>query len=147
MPNRQYYILKFNSSWLREFNFNIHITFEQALKNKKVIALADNQMLRTIREITNHTVDMDKIEILFQQRDKIKLMDNNKENISKITKKLLSKGFNYDIIDLVFTIGDNYDLVIYFDIRHLPYRDPAFFRRLRHFSAHRTKKRQARREL
>lgn len=84
MPNRQYYILKFNSSWLREFNFNIHITFEQALKNKKVIALADNQMLRTIREITNHTVDMDKIELLFQQRDKIKLMDNNKENISKI---------------------------------------------------------------
>ena len=84
MPNRQYYILKFNSSWLREFDFNIHITFEQALKNKKVIALADNQMLRTIREITNHNVDMNKIEFLFQQRDKIKLMDNNKENISKI---------------------------------------------------------------
>ena len=68
MPNRQYYILKFNSSWLREFDFNIHITFEQALKNKKVIALADNQMLRTIREITNHNVDMDKIEFLFQQQ-------------------------------------------------------------------------------
>lgn len=84
MPNRQYYILKFNSSWLREFNFDIHITFEQALKNKKVIALADNQMLRTIREITNHNVDMDRIEFLFQQRDKIKLMDSNKENISKI---------------------------------------------------------------
>ena len=84
MPNRQYYILKFNSSWLREFDFNIHITFEQALKNKKVIALADNQMLRTIREITNHNVDMNKIEFLFQQREKIKIMDNNIENMSKI---------------------------------------------------------------
>jgi hypothetical protein len=62
-------------------------------------------------------------------------------------KLLLHFSVRYDIIDLVFTIGDNYDLVIYFDIRPIPYRDPAFFRRLRHFSAHRAKKRQARREL
>ena len=72
MPNRQFYIFKFCSSWLREFNFNVNISFEQALKSKKVIALADNQMLRTIREITNHNVDMEEIEFLFYQRDKIK---------------------------------------------------------------------------
>ena len=51
MPNRSYYVLKFNSSWLKEFDFNVKISFEQALKSKKVIALADNEMLRTIRHI------------------------------------------------------------------------------------------------
>ena len=78
--NRQFYVLKFCSSWLREFDFNIHITFEQALKTKKVIALADNQMLRIIRRITNHDVDMEEIEFLFSQRDKIKKMNSNKES-------------------------------------------------------------------
>ena len=84
MPNRNYYVLKFNSSWLKEFNFNVKIGFEQALKTKKVIALADNEMLRAIRHITNRNIDMDEIEFLFVQRDKIKKMNNNKENIAKL---------------------------------------------------------------
>ena len=114
MPNRQYYILKFNSSWLREFDFNIHITFEQALKNKKVIALADNQMLRTIREITNHNVDMNKIEFLFQQRDKIKLMDNNKENISKIKylqKQIYGNLYIPEFVVVSIESASDYDIM------------------------------------
>ena len=114
MPNRQYYILKFNSSWLREFNFDIHITFEQALKNKKVIALADNQMLRTIREITNHNVDMNKIEFLFQQRDKIKLMDNNKENISKIKylqKQIYGNLYIPEFVVVSIESASDYDIM------------------------------------
>ena len=90
--NRQFYTLKLCSSWLREFNFDIQITFEQALKSKKIIALADNQMLRIIREITNHNVNLDEIETWFYHRDKIKKMNNNKENIQKIKyfqKKML----------------------------------------------------------
>ena len=68
MPNRQVYILRLNSSWLREYGFNVNITFDQAMKTKKVVALADNQMLRIIRDITNHKVDLDEIEFLFYQR-------------------------------------------------------------------------------
>ena len=68
MPNRQFYILRLNSSWLREYGFNVNITFDQAMKTKKVVALADNQMLRIIRDITNHKVDLDEIEFLFYQR-------------------------------------------------------------------------------
>jgi hypothetical protein len=114
LPNRQYYILKFNSSWLREFDFNIHITFEQALKNKKVIALADNQMLRTIRKITHHNVDMDKIEFLFQQRDKIKLMDSNKENISKIKylqKQIYGNLYIPEFVVISIESATDYDIM------------------------------------
>lgn len=84
MPNRSYYVMKFNSSWLKEFNFNINISFQDALQTKKIIALADNEILRAIRNITDRNVDMADIENLFYQRDKIKKMKNNKENISKL---------------------------------------------------------------
>lgn len=114
--NRQFYVLKFCSSWLREFNFNINITFEQALKNKRVIALADNQMLRTIRQITNHNVNMEDVEILFSQRDKIKKMNSNKENISKL--KYLQKKI-YDALYIpefvVISIESNTDYDIMFN--------------------------------
>ena len=94
--NRQFYTLKLCSSWLREFDFNIHITFEQALRTKKVIALADNQMLRIIRDVTNHNVNMQEIEYWFYHRDKIKKMNNNKENIHKI------KYFQKKIYDALY---------------------------------------------
>ena len=114
--NRQFYVLKFCSSWLREFNFDIHITFEQALKSKKVIALADNQMLRTIRQITNHNVNMEDIEVLFCQRDKIKKMNSNKENISKLKylqKKIYDELYIPEFI--VVSIESNTDYDIMFD--------------------------------
>ena len=114
--NRQFYVLKFCSSWLREFDFNIHITFEQALKTKKVIALADNQMLRIIRRITNHDVDMEEIEFLFSQRDKIKKMNSNKENIAKL-KSLQNKIYNALYIQefIVVSIESSKDYDTMFD--------------------------------
>lgn len=110
--SRQWYVLKFCSSWLREFDFDIHITFEQALKNKKVIALADNQMLRTIRQISNHNVDMEEIEYFFYQRDKIRKMNNNKENISKLKylqKKIYDNLFIPEFIVVSIESNSDYD--------------------------------------
>ena len=48
---RQIYTLKFKSSLLREFGYKIETTFDEARTLKNVIALADSQMLRTIRDI------------------------------------------------------------------------------------------------
>lgn len=110
--NRQWYVLKFCSSWLKEFDFDVHITFEQALKTKKVIALADNQMLRIIRQITNHNVNMEEIEYFFYQRDKIKKMNNNKENISKLKylqKKIYDNLFIPEFIVISIESLSDYD--------------------------------------
>lgn len=116
MPNRQFYILRLNSSWLREYDFNVNITFDQAMKTKKVVALADNQMLRIIRDITNHQVDLDEVEFLFYQRDKIKKMNSNKENISKL-RYLQKKIYNTMYIPefIVVSIESNGDYDKMFD--------------------------------
>ena len=110
MPNHSYYVMKFNSSWLREFNFNVNISFQDALQTKKIIALADNQMLRIIRDITHRNIDMADIENLFYQRDRIKRMKNNKENISKL--KYLQKQIYKSLFIpeyVVITIESNKD--------------------------------------
>ena len=46
----------------------MNLSLEDAIEEGKVIALADSQMLRSIREIIKHTVKLDKVERLYQER-------------------------------------------------------------------------------
>ena len=54
MRNRQFYTYKFKSSRLKEFDYNINLTFDEAKEYKEVIALADSQILRNIRDIRSY---------------------------------------------------------------------------------------------
>lgn len=86
---RQIYTLKFKSSLLKEFGYKINIQFDEAKKIKCVIALADSQMLRTIREIRGQIIDFDKVEELYTEREVYdkKLLNSKslgKEDIEKI---------------------------------------------------------------
>lgn len=69
---RQLYTLKFKSSMLKEFGYNMNVSFDEAKEIKAVIALADSQILRSIREITKHNINSEKLERLFKFRDKLK---------------------------------------------------------------------------
>ena len=51
MVNRQLFTMKFNSSRLKKFGYDIEIDYNKALENGEIIALSDSQMLRTIREV------------------------------------------------------------------------------------------------
>ena len=80
MLNRQFYTLKFKSSLLREFGYNIETTFDEAKELKQIIALADSQILRTIRDVTNKNVNLEKVELLFEQRKEVqKAISQNKD--------------------------------------------------------------------
>ena len=92
---RQLYTLKFKSSTLKEFGYNMNLTFDEAKEIKAVIALADSQILRSIREITKHKIDNEKLEILFKVRDKLK-KPKYFSKVSKyqiIIKKYIEKKF------------------------------------------------------
>lgn len=69
MHNRQFYTLKFKSSRLKEYQYNVNITFDRAKELKEIIALADSQILRSIRDIRRRTINHDKLEKLFKERD------------------------------------------------------------------------------
>ena len=86
---RQIYTLKFKSSLLKEFGYKINMEFDEAKKLKCVIALADSQMLRTIREVRGQIIDFDKVEESYTEREiYVKKLSNSKslgkDDIEKI---------------------------------------------------------------
>lgn len=92
----QFYVLKFNSSRLQKLNYTIDINVKIAKKNGELIALGDNQVLRSIRKIMNRKVDLDFINNLFIERRKITRRKNNEDNKKKI------KQIDKDIDNLLF---------------------------------------------
>ena len=84
MPNRQFYTMKFKSSRLKEYEYNFDLTFEEAQENGEIIALADNQMLRSIRDIQGKKVDLVQLEEWYAERDKLKKQKSSKENADRI---------------------------------------------------------------
>lgn len=107
MINRQLYTMKFNSSRLKKFNYDIQIDYKQALDNGEIIALADNQLLRTIRDIvvkkSKNKKDMQKrildrnlLEEFYNELNYLRKYKNNDSNIKKI------KNIKQKIIDMCF---------------------------------------------
>lgn len=72
MKNYQFYLLKFNSDRLKESKYKISISFNEAKQNKELIAIADSQLLRTVRDITGKIVDLNEIHILHKMKNKLK---------------------------------------------------------------------------
>lgn len=61
-------------------NSNFNRTFYELLRGGNIISLADSQMLKSIRKLTNHTVDLTLLEEWYAERDKIKNRANSEEN-------------------------------------------------------------------
>ena len=116
MPNRQFYTLKFKSSRLKEFGYKVDTTFDKAKECKEIIALADSQMLRSIRDLTKHTVKYDKLERLFFERHLCqKLLQKNKhvefysERLDQIQNKINRTMFIPNYITVVMEHNQHYD--------------------------------------
>lgn len=71
------------------------MTFPQALKSGCVISLADSQMLKTIREVTNHQVDYGQLEFWITEKNRLKKSKTkNKDRKKQIYKTLQQLNTN-----------------------------------------------------
>lgn len=84
MPNRLFYTAKFKSGFIIEMNSNFDRTFYELLRGGNIISLADSQMLKSIRKLTNHKIDLTLLEEWYTERDKIKNRKNSDENKKRI---------------------------------------------------------------
>lgn len=120
---RQIYTLKFKSSLLREFGYKIETTFDEARTLKNVIALADSQMLRTIRDIRGKEIDFDKVEEYYTEREEYdnqlahsnKLSDEEVKYISskrkEVQQKINETLFISDYVTIVIESEKDYDYI------------------------------------
>lgn len=84
---RQFSVLKMNSSRIKESKYNINsITPEDARKHKELIELGDNQILKIIRRVNKKEVDFKKLDELIQKREMLKQEPSSTSNANEIDK-------------------------------------------------------------
>ena len=112
---QQFYVLKFNSGRLKKDKYNININIKTARKNGELIALGDNQVLRSIRKIKGRKVDFDFINELFKERRRItrrKKCIENKQKILQIDKDIDNLLFMPEYISVVIEKHSDYKHII-----------------------------------
>lgn len=75
-----FYVYKFTSARLKEYNYDIKITVNEARLNGELVSIGDNQVLRTIRKITNSQYTQEKIISLEEQKKALVKVKPNEEN-------------------------------------------------------------------
>ena len=103
--------MKFNSSRLKEFDYNISLTFEEAQEYGEIISQFDNQTLRSIRNIHKRKVDCRFIKQLQKQKEKIKRKkhsDENAKQIKDIDKQINELLFVPEIITIIMDHPSHY---------------------------------------
>jgi len=90
--------------------------FAEAMESNKIIALADNQILRLIREETNRKISMDVIENWYSERDTLKKKKNSKENRQRI-KELQNLIYDFmfvpEYVTIVIEADSHYERLFY----------------------------------
>ena len=110
--NRPFYCLKFNSSRLKEFGYNIDITFEHAKRTKEIIALSDSQFLRSIRDIRGTEFDADRLDEFIKERNRLMSSaqtTGDKARIFEIKGYIRDMTFIEDYITVVIEHKTHYD--------------------------------------
>ena len=103
MPNRLFYTVKLTSSVLKEYKYDLKISFEDCLKSNFIISLADSQMLKSIRDITGQKINLDLLEEWYLERDYLKKKKNTKLNRDRI-KELQKNIYNMMYIPEYITV-------------------------------------------
>lgn len=107
MINRPLYIRKYHSGRLKEFGYKIENTFDESKELNEVIAVSDNQMLKTMRDIQKRTINKEKLEILIKTRDFYASFDT--EETKRIQDKINRTLFNPDYVTVVMDSEKQYD--------------------------------------
>ena len=111
MPNRLFYTVKLHSEKIIANKSKLNMTFEDLLRHGNIISLADSQMLKLIRRLTNHNVDLNTLEEWYLERDRIKKRVNSKENreaIKKIQKQIYDMMYIPEYITVVIDKEKDY---------------------------------------
>lgn len=112
MPNRLFYTAKFDSDYIIYCKSDVKANFFELFRAGNIISLADSQMLKTIRELTNHEVDLNKIEQWYEERDRIKKRVNSKENrdrIRELQKNIYDMMYIPEYITVVINSNKHYE--------------------------------------
>lgn len=109
----QKYVLKIDTNTLKKHNWNLTLSFNDALENENIIALAESTCLRFIDEINGVDTYKQQLEIK-SLRERLKVLKsdknnpNNRNEIKKIYNRINELSFRKDYLCLVANNKDDY---------------------------------------
>lgn len=116
LPNRLFYTVKIKSDFLHSFKYNLNMSVFKK-KNRKdvtclndggkgisVISLADSQVLKSIRDITNHSINRDLLEEWYKERDHLKKKNKTSLEEKKRIEELQQSIYNMMYIPEYITV-------------------------------------------
>jgi len=110
LKSNRFFTYKFKSSRLKEFKYDVTLNFNDALEYGEVIALFDNQMLRSIRKIKDRELDEELLRQLQTDKDTLKKeFNDNKDKIEEINNKINEMLFVPEYITIVMEHNSHYD--------------------------------------
>lgn len=114
MVNHQFYTIKFSSSRLKKYNYDVTMTFNEGKRTEEIVALADNQILRSIRDIRKIDFDKKIIDELYEERNSLKkgkLTKNKLKKINIIQEKINHLLYIPDYITVVIDHKSHYEYI------------------------------------
>lgn len=80
----QYLTMKFESDRLKKFDYDIQIDIDEAIRNKELVSIFENQLVDCILDITDRHVDVKKINSINKEIHNIKSLESNDGNGEKL---------------------------------------------------------------
>lgn len=80
----QYLTMKFESDRLKKFNYDIQIDINEAINNKELVSIFENQLVDCILDITDRHIDTKKFNYLDKEIHRIKNLESSDVNGEKL---------------------------------------------------------------
>lgn len=109
MKNRPLYVRKFHSGRLKEFGWQIAATFEESKEANEIAPVSDNQILRTIRDVSRRTLNREKLERLILLKNFYKASPTGQEEARRLQGKIDRTLFQEDYIVVVMDNVKQYE--------------------------------------
>lgn len=84
MKIQSFNILHLSSTRIIRSNYNIDVTINQARKNGELVAIAENQAIRTLFDLQHRSYDPQEIANLLTEKRKLKGKKSTSKNIERI---------------------------------------------------------------
>ena len=112
---QQYYIFKFETDRLKEYDYDININIRQARKNGELVSIGDSQMLRSLRKIRGREDDEKEIKSLLSMKAKYKKRNSISDvrlSLFNIETELDKFLFVPEIISIVVNNVKHYEYIV-----------------------------------
>ena len=112
MLKRQQFAYKFDSGYLRFRKWEVNgLSFREAMESNMIVAVADTQVFKTIRDITGRaeTVDGEIIDQLYRDRDEIKGKRGHSKRVRELQDMIYGLLYLPEYITVVMDSDKDYD--------------------------------------